>query len=99
MLVNAAPNLPGDPTPNPLLLCYDTVFCIFACVLCLLFPALRGHVVHQSVDRTAELGASPCRQAYELAYPLERLGQPILFPEAEPFVNPRCTTSGRGSRL
>ena len=56
MLVNVAPNLPGDPTPNPLLLCYDAIFRILACVLCLLFPALRGHVVHQSVDRTAELG-------------------------------------------
>ena len=66
--MNVAPNLPGDPTPNPLLLCYDAISSIFARVLCLLFPALRGHVVHQSVDRTAELGASPYRQAYGLAY-------------------------------
>ena len=68
-------------TPNPLLLCYDAILRILTCVLCrLLFPALRGHVVHQPVDRTAELGASPYRQAYGLAYPPERLGQPILRP-------------------
>ena len=32
MFVNAA--------PNPLLLCYDAIFRILACVLCLSFPAL-----------------------------------------------------------
>ena len=87
--MNVAPNLPGDPTPNPLLLCYDAIFRIFACDLCLLFPALRGHVVHQSVGRAAELGASPYCQAYDLAYPPERVGQPVLFPEAEALVDPR----------
>ena len=88
--MNVAPNLPGDSPPNPLLLCYNAVVRIFACILCLLFSALCGHVVHQSVDRAAELSASPDRQAYDLANPPERLGQPILFPEAKAFVNPRC---------
>ena len=90
--MNAAPNLPGNSTtgtPNPLLLCFDAVFRILARVLCLPFPTLCGHVVHQSVYRTAEFGTTPYRQAYDLAYPSERLGQPVLFPEAEALVNSR----------
>ena len=78
MLVNVAPHLSGYPSPYPLLLCEDALLYLLARVFRLPFPGLRGQVVHQSVDRAAELRAPPHRQADDLAYALERVRDPVF---------------------
>ena len=81
VLVNVAPHLPGDPSPYPLLLGGDAVLHIFARVPRLVDPGLGGQVVHQSVDRAAELGAAAHSQADDLAHASQRVGDPVLAPE------------------
>ena len=81
VLVNVAPHLPGDPSPYPLLLGGDAVFHIFARVPRLVDPGLGGQVVHQSVDRAAELGAAAYGQADDLANASKCVCDPVLAPE------------------
>ena len=81
LVKHVAPHLPGDPSPYPLLLGGDAVFHIFARVPRLVDPGLGGQVVHQSVDRAAELGAAAYSQADDLADASQRVRDPVLAPE------------------
>ena len=81
VLVNVAPHLPGDPSPYPLFLGGDAVFHIFARIPRLVDPGLGGQVVHQSVDRAAELGAAAHSQADDLANASQRVCDAVLAPE------------------
>ena len=77
--MNVAPHLPGYPSPYPLRLCEDALFCLFARVFRLPFPGLRGQVVHQPVDRAAaELRAPPTAKPTTLPMPLSACATPSL---------------------